>query len=290
MTGYIYVITNDINGKQYVGKTTDTLENRFSDHCKEYMIKHKIHRPLYCAMEKYGREHFSISLLEECPLEVLAKQEQYWIHKLDTYKNGYNATLGGEGKQIYDYDQFINDYNLGLNIKQIAQKNHCDWETVYKVLKKANLDTSRGRTLQANNELNSPVHQYDLDGNYLQSFKSFMDAARWIVAQNKYGDITGLDHIRTNISNTAKHQQYRHTAYGFRWDTIKVDKLEPYNNENTGKSVKCINTGEIFPSLKAAGKWCNLVGTHRIGAACEGKQKSAGKHPITKEKLYWEYV
>jgi len=33
--GYIYVITNLINSKKYVGKTTITIEERFNEHCKD---------------------------------------------------------------------------------------------------------------------------------------------------------------------------------------------------------------------------------------------------------------
>lgn len=32
---FIYCITNDINGKQYVGKTDFTIEKRFKEHCHD---------------------------------------------------------------------------------------------------------------------------------------------------------------------------------------------------------------------------------------------------------------
>ena len=53
----------------------------------------------------------------------------------------------------------------------------------------------------------------------------------------------------------------------------------------------CLNTGERFPSLRSAADWCGLVGVSGISSVCKhGKQKTAGIHPITKEKLRWEYV
>lgn len=102
---FIYVITNDINKKQYVGKTNFSIEKRFQEHkndCQKQRPNER--RPLYNAMRKYGIEHFSIKLLEKCSTVKAAERERYWIKKLDTYgRNGYNATCGGDGKQLYDY-------------------------------------------------------------------------------------------------------------------------------------------------------------------------------------------
>lgn len=95
----IYVITNLINSKQYVGKTTYSIEKRWKEHCydcKKTEINQ--HRPLYNAMQKYGIENFNISIIEEnIPEENIDNREKFWISKLDTYYNGYNATLGGDG-------------------------------------------------------------------------------------------------------------------------------------------------------------------------------------------------
>ena len=215
MTGYIYVITNDINGKQYVGKTTDTLAGRFSDHCKESVLSKCKGRPLYYAMNKYGKEHFHISLLEECDLEILPQKEQEWITKLDTYNNGYNATFGGEGKQLYDYNIFIQDFNAGLNIQQIAEKNSCAPDTVSKALHKANLDTTQGLHNQRKNN-RQPVLQYSMDDNFIQEFESYWAAAEWII-QNQYTKVPNQETVRKNIAGAAKQKNYRKSAYGFKW-------------------------------------------------------------------------
>ena len=62
---FIYKITTDINQKVYIGKTEQTVEKRFKEHCQDYKRKRCEKRPLYSAMKKYGIEHFHVELVEE---------------------------------------------------------------------------------------------------------------------------------------------------------------------------------------------------------------------------------
>ena len=61
---YIYCITNLINGKQYVGKTTYSITKRFKEHCRDCSRECEEKRPLYAAMNKYGIECFHIETIE----------------------------------------------------------------------------------------------------------------------------------------------------------------------------------------------------------------------------------
>ena len=106
--GFIYVITNDVNGKQYVGKTELTIQERFKIHQKDCYKRQCENRPLYYAMRKYGMEHFHIEELERT--DNTCEREIYWIAKLNTFHNGYNATRGGDGKPYLDYDLIIETY------------------------------------------------------------------------------------------------------------------------------------------------------------------------------------
>ena len=95
---YIYTITNKSNHKQYVGKTNRTVEQRWKEHLLEINQERSKNRPLYRAMKKYGVDNFVIEELEEVDLSEAEEKEKYWIETLRTYKDGYNATLGGDGK------------------------------------------------------------------------------------------------------------------------------------------------------------------------------------------------
>lgn len=88
----IYLITNTLNGKQYVGQTQRTLLHRMKQHLKEHLYIDRVIR-------KYGIENFTFKVLEECAtIDELNEQERFWIATLNTKKpNGYNLTDGGEG-------------------------------------------------------------------------------------------------------------------------------------------------------------------------------------------------
>lgn len=94
----IYKITNNINGKSYIGQSVN-IEKRWKkhrltmnnnkDHCYDY--------PLYRAFRKYGIHNFDFTILEECEHCKLDERERYWIDVYGTLKNGYNQTFGGDG-------------------------------------------------------------------------------------------------------------------------------------------------------------------------------------------------
>ena len=90
--GYIYVITNLQNGKQYGGQTSRDIDVRFEEHLWETRGNSYLHK----AIQKYGRNSFKVEQLEQVPISQLDEKEKYWIKELNTYENGYNLTLGGK--------------------------------------------------------------------------------------------------------------------------------------------------------------------------------------------------
>ena len=279
--GHIYAITNDINNKKYVGKTKDSIEQRFKEHQLDAIRLKDKNRTLYNAINKYGITHFFIKELETCPIEQLSSRKQYWIKKLDSFNNGYNQTYGGDGSILYDYNLFIQDYLNGMLIGEIANKYNCCIDTVSDALKEANIDGTVNAKLR---QKTIPIIQLTLDNCKVQEFHSCMEAAHWIF-NNNFSNNTDLSGISSNILTVARSQNKK-TAYGYKWQL----KNEKDNIPKTTRSVKCIETNKIFPSLQAAAKWCGLKDSSGISAVCNGRQKSAGKHPDTKEKLHWKYI
>ena len=130
---YIYKIYNDINDKIYIGKTNYLLEKRFQEHIRDSR-KNQENRPLYNAMNKYGAEHFKIEQIEECDIQIVDEREKYWIEFLQTFKYGYNATLGGDGKSYLDYELIYATYLETNSVKETALIVSCDEKSVSTIL------------------------------------------------------------------------------------------------------------------------------------------------------------
>ena len=87
--GFIYVLTNKVNGKKYVGQTRLSVCKRISCH------KHSKF-PIGRAIAKYGWDNFSVETLEY-PNDVLDKMEQRFILDYSSINpNGYNLDSGGK--------------------------------------------------------------------------------------------------------------------------------------------------------------------------------------------------
>lgn len=140
MIGYIYKITNKINGKTYVGKTTKTVLERWKEHLHDSTKERCKNRPLYRAIRKYGTDAFTVETLEEVDLENLSEREMYWIEYFHTYSNGYNATSGGDGTILYDHDIIAHLLREGKKYQEIVDIVGCCHDTVRFVAKKDNIE------------------------------------------------------------------------------------------------------------------------------------------------------
>lgn len=82
MDGYVYKITNDVNGKYYVGSTIDP-KSRMTHHFASLRngTHHSIH--LQRAFNKYGEEHFHFEIIETCDADKRLEREQYYLDQID---------------------------------------------------------------------------------------------------------------------------------------------------------------------------------------------------------------
>lgn len=183
VVGYIYVITNSLTLKKYVGKTDISVEARFKMHLREYQKPRVEKRPLYDAMKKYGPENFKVETLETVTSGSLSEREIFWIAKLNTYKNGYNATIGGEGTALYKAEDFLKDFQDGMIAKDIAKKYNCDRDTVTRHLKSLGINTRVNSTTKRSRR----VAQYTMNKELLRIHDSKSAAARFLIKEGLSG-------------------------------------------------------------------------------------------------------
>ena len=207
---YIYQIKNDINEKIYIGKTEFSIEKRFKEHCHDAFIERNEKRPLYAAMRKYGIEHFHISLIEET--DNPEEREKYWIEYYQSFKYGYNATMGGDGKKYIDYNLVTATYKELKEVGLTAKKLNIDPGSVHNILVQKNIPIKSSQEINKE-KLSKPVNMYEKTGEYIQSFSSLIDAARFLI-DNGYSNCK-LTTIRYHISEVC--QGKRKSAAGFIW-------------------------------------------------------------------------
>lgn len=203
---YIYKITNDVNEKIYIGKTLVSIEERWRCHKKDSKTKHCEKRPLYNAINKYGIEHFHIEQIEECSSDIVNEREKYWIEYYGSFKYGYNATKGGDGKQYADYDLIFALWNEGKTNKEIQTILGYDSHTIRTALSNKGISVFERRS-QGHREAKKMVAMLDKETNeIIKVFPSIMEAERY------------FNTSKTHISTVCKGK--RKTALGYGWKYI----------------------------------------------------------------------
>lgn len=95
-TSGIYKITNQLNGKVYIGQSVD-LHTRLTNHIKASLgITGNIaHQLVHDVMKENGLDNFTFEVVEKCEKEQLNKKEKLWIETCSSDTYGYNKTTGG---------------------------------------------------------------------------------------------------------------------------------------------------------------------------------------------------
>lgn len=122
-------------------------------------------------------------------------------------------------------------------------------------------------------------------------------ALHFIPNPNNLSEINHKDENKNN--NSIENLEYCDHKYNMNYGTRterarnKTKGREGLKGEKnpTSKKVKCLNTGEIFSTVSDAAEWSGLRrDSCTISAQIQGKRKTAGKHPVTGERLKWQYV
>ena len=208
---YIYKVTNIKNGKVYIGKTMDTVQKRWREHCEDYKKDRCEKRPLYSAMKKYGPDNFTVEVVESCDESALSDRERFWIEYYSSFKNGYNATVGGDGRHYIDYDVVVETYLRTGCQQETADLLSIDDGTVRKILRIRCVDTAKSSDV-TKKKLSKVVDMFSLSGEFIKAFSSGSDAARYLFPNKTQAQIIGAS---SHILDVCKNK--RRSAYGFCW-------------------------------------------------------------------------
>lgn len=203
----IYKITNKINNKIYVGKSTDV---------KNVWEKHRsLNEAKKFALEKdialYGADKFEFSILEECEEEKLSDRESFYVDLYDAVKAGYNSkkpkvsSLLNASISIEELKNSSNSSRIGIGLRRHVERMRTDPEYRNRMVQK-----------YKNNRPNAiPVDMMDKNTfEIIMTFPKIMDGALWIRENTNYGK---ADYA--TINKICKGQGK--TAYGYRWRYIK---------------------------------------------------------------------
>ena len=223
----IYAHINKLNGKMYIGQTKQELEQRWRNG-----EGYKKSPRFYNAIQKYGWDNFEhVVFATGLSLDLANLLEEFFIRKYDTTNDeiGYNIAFGGDNKIIPQ-------------------------ESIQKMLqvKKAN---------RHNYDFLKEVHQYDMDGNYLNTYDSYREASR----QTNVG--------RAGIAKCCKGDAK--SAGGFLWSNDKVDniKYDSMKQQQVDRFTKDAVYVDSFLTAKVAEKELG-ISSSAIYACCNGRLKS----------------
>jgi len=94
--GFIYKITNKINGKYYIGQTLNDVEERWKQHCEPNSCKKSL---IGRAIKKYNKDNFNFEIIAKCENDKINELEWYYVKIYNSlFPNGYNLKEGGGSK------------------------------------------------------------------------------------------------------------------------------------------------------------------------------------------------
>lgn len=286
--GYIYKVTNNINGNIYIGQTSRTIQQRWNDHIYQtYSPIEPYKSALHDAIKKYGQDSFTVTEVEQCANDKLNEREIYWIDYYNSYNKGYNLSRGGGGWRKCDDEKLMELWNAGYSVAEMIEMIDIGRDTISNHLKSLGVSgeeiEKRGKQCGGRKK-SKPVYQYDIDGNFIREFQTIKDAEKYI------GGI--------QIHTDTKYKSYG----GYLWRNFKVDKIDlggkrqnpkpKVIKESKPKPVKKVYQYSIygeyiqsFNSCTEAAEYLQKNSPNEIGKACNGYRKQTYGYQWRYEKF-----
>jgi group I intron endonuclease len=188
----IYKITNEFNGKVYIGSSKE-IYHRIAKHT-HLLIRGRHDNEHLQNSYKLHKEHFKVVVIEECSEYELAERENHWISLLQSTdrSKGYNKATATEDRKNIVAEE--TKTRISKTLMNNASVWMCDKKT----------------------------------GKRIECFDSLFDAAKYII--NESITMASSFNVRMKISQAARGKEVssghnrravRRSAYGFKWEIIK---------------------------------------------------------------------
>lgn len=278
VVGVVYKYTSP-SGKSYIGQTTNERHRRNTWFCtKRRYAGTTINR----ARAKYGPENFEYEVLfkriftsfEEAQVE-LDKMEIFYINLYDTFKNGYNNTVGGLVPET-GLRTKVKGRILAKDFDKVAKRQFRKYRPKHtkEEIQKLRIETNR------RNGNYQKIFQFDLDGNFIREFASAGEAS-----ENGFGNYMNIKRACKTLGKY-KGYNWRFAEDGY---VMKVKPSRVYTKEQFVHQYKPViqysKTMEYiteYESLTTAANALGISYTSCISACLSGKLPSAHGYK-------WEY-
>lgn len=207
----VYLLTNLVNNKIYIGSTGDSFKTRWKRHHQK--LKSGTHNNVYLqnAYNKYGDDNFEFSILEITDTRDIAlDREQFYLDFYKSYDKviGYNIEIKVDKSEISEETKskisntLKEKYNSGELVATKDTANHiAGWN---KGLKCKNISETKRK-------ISDSIEVYNLDMELIVTFRSCIDLCEWsenlnnvmpflkISSKNNKGGILRRDKIYSSI-------------------------------------------------------------------------------------------
>ena len=281
---FIYKATSATTGKVYIGQTTQTLQERISQH-NSHAFGHQYNYHFHNAIRKYGAEDFTYEIIEDGikSVETLNEREKYWISYYNSYYDGYNSTMGGDGTVRRDDELIVKLFKDGYTTQEICEITGYNRQTIYRsyVVNGLTEENNTRKNEQVRERCSRAVEQYSLDGEYIKTWRSATECGKELGNQSL-------------ISANCRQEESILSAYGFlfKYEDDPRDISEWVarlkNKKNSGKPKKEIEQYDSDNNLV-----CTYESASAAATALGKKDKSnicaAARKGVKAYGYYWKY-
>lgn len=256
--------------------------------------------------DKYKGENnpmYSISPLERMKFD---------INKYNTWRN--NISKANTGENNYMFGKTHNDETRKKISNAVKGEKHPFYDKPCTETRRKNISKAhKGKTFTKEHRENISKSRVGmkLSDEHKKAIKDGSSNKKAIVCLNTGEQFDSI--MDASVKFNIKHQTISDCCNGILYSSGELNGtrivwkfLEEYNSLTKqeieyiinnaqikalgGKPVICINTQKVFSTITSASKEYSIKSDETISRCCKGKQKSAGKHPETGEKLVWMYL